>query len=804
MPPALGARRVIACQQCHHRKVRCDAARPRCANCARAGVSSCVYPPDPRQHRQHVQARLEERIRRLEAENSSLAGQVQESQSRRASDYSDHGRQQQPSGGLAQYQPQQSDVANQVIHLSLSAGGGRTYVGSTSGLFLANLLQPHTQQASAQQHQHGNGISAFPMAGGSLPLASGPHHANATSSPPILLNTLPAESLAREIKDAYAAHDHLIYPIVTLPALERAFDSVYTRSHDRYPNSDLLFDEFVVDMVLAIGTAQLSKLHWAGVSDAEVHYSRAMLKANAVLGTGGIASLQAILLICQYRMGTSSHDTTNSVWHLVGVAARTCYELGLHKSATYQQFRGDSDNSVSADESHSGCRERAEQLEARFNCFWSTVALDRVASLTLGRPLAMQLEDIDVDLMALQREDPFPETPAPANSVQSPIETRTLPLSTTERRTRGAIFTHIVKYRVICGKVLNALHRTTSDEHRAQTSHVDYIHIRDQLAQELQNWHAETRSSVLVSPSGRDHHTTAATPATPATPATTTSTSSRTESLSSFRSPEWFDLLFHNGNLMLFRPSPSIPSLSSSDTTTTTTARNNSIALQRTFDSSRAAIGLYASLHQTRKINYSWATLHSVFMAGLSYIYALRTHFQHARLQSSSSSSSSRSQQPQQQRGQKSMLEAAPSIIQVVNDTRACSKVLVAVSERWGPSTTRNCSEVFDKLSDAVVADVVEAQTQGGHGRGGRRHDTSAPGHDPRTESTSDSSAASSMFNMTVDNTLRDCYTDIQNLFYDTSQNEAIARLSQDWLFGIEEGAAATATAAAVAGHHRP
>ena len=40
---------------------------------------------------------------------------------------------------------------------------------------------------------------------------------------------------------------------------------------------------------------------------------------------------------------------------------------------------------------------------------------------------------------------------------------------------------------------------------------------------------------------------------------------------------------------------------------------------------------------------------------------------------------------------------------------------------------------------------------------------------------------------MTVDNTLRDCYTDIQNLFYDQSQNDAIARLSQEWLFGIEE-----------------
>jgi hypothetical protein len=254
---------------------------------------------------------------------------------------------------------------------------------------------------------------------------------------------------------------------------------------------------------------------------------------------------------------------------------------------------------------------------------------------------------------------------------------------------------------------------------------------------------------------------------------------------------------------MLFRPSPSIPD---------TTARNDSTALQRTFDSSRAAISLYANLHQSRKINYSWVTLHSVFMAGLSYIYAVRTHFQHAR-----------------QHQPKSLLQTAPSIIQVVNDTRACSKVLVAVSERW-ESATRNCAEVLDKLSDAVVTDIVESQTRVSSAQQPSRstsasasvyHDEEAMA-DAATPTAAGTAAqvtpASSsaffgasthsfiavndtqmqyhlgaqqhsddMFNMTVDNTLRDCYVDIQNLFHDQSQNDAIARLSQDWLFGIEE-----------------
>ena len=45
----------------------------------------------------------------------------------------------------------------------------------------------------------------------------------------------------------------------------------------------------------------------------------------------------------------------------------------------------------------------------------------------------------------------------------------------------------------------------------------------------------------------------------------------------------------------------------------------------------------------------------------------------------------------------------------IVNDTRAYSNVLVAVSERC--NAPKNCHEVFDRLSDAALADAVELYT---------------------------------------------------------------------------------------------
>ncbi|GKT42953.1 pyrimidine pathway regulatory protein 1 [Colletotrichum spaethianum] len=485
-------------------------------------------------------------------------------------------------------------------------------------------------------------------------------------------------------------------------------------------------------MTLAIGTAQVHKMNWNGIWDAEVHYNRAMTRLGDVLSRGGITALQALLLICQYRMGTTSHDTSTSVWHLIGVAARTCFELGLHKATTYappQARDGDEGDSAAWQ----------EEVETKRRCFWSVVSMDRIASLILGRPLAIQLEDIDVEL---------PHFDMPVSVLPSQHSLSTAPFGTPEWHLGTSIFVHIVRYRLICGKILNILHRSPG---ASRESTIVYEDSRSTLVEELRSWHAETTNLPLIQAD-----------------APIASLASR----SSFRSAEWYRLLYHNGVLMLFRPSPTLCD-----------ATGNSTVLQHMFDSSQEAINLYANLHRSRKINYSWVTLHSIFIAGLSYIYALRNHLQHLQNRNVSNTNAL-----------KATLRSTPTISQVVNDTRACSKVLVAVSERW--AMARNCSEVFDRLSDAVVADVVEAQT----GRASASSDSTYP-----VQSTCESEgqlqpsmemnmtdamygqANPTFVNMTVDETLRDCFGDLQNICYDQYHSDAIAQLSQDWLFGMGE-----------------
>lgn len=239
---------------------------------------------------------------------------------------------------------------------------------------------------------------------------------------------------------------------------------------------------------------------------------------------------------------------------------------------------------------------------------------------------------------------------------------------------------------------------------------------------------------------------------------------------SSFLSPEWYELLYYNTLLMLYRPSPSLSTIS---------ARSPAV-LQATFDASREAISRYALLHISQRINYTWITLHAVFMAGLSYIYAVGRHYRTRKANASANTVGS-------------TLSTDPTIIEVVNTCRSCSIVLVAVSERW--ATPRHCHQVFDRLSDAVLADVIAFFTQS--------TSTPAAPMNQATESRNtlqpnlntplspDDSvvvppmSTATYFPLGVDTALRDCFEDLQH-FHDAYGGDGpIRQLSQDWLHEI-------------------
>ncbi|KAK2739288.1 hypothetical protein FQN57_006623 [Myotisia sp. PD_48] len=737
-----------ACDRCHRRKSRCDKESPSCGSCIKAGIA-CSYTDRSKEptYRKEVVERLERRLRQSEATNRALAARLAAATQKKTQQngyIDDNGRinlsphlhadnmmygESQP----IKQEGENNEVTDEVSYLSLTAGGDRQFLGSASGVLFANLVRATVETSPvpiSTTAVHSSNVGSSPsssnpgrettMSGGRSGLSL-PPDARASNY------QLPPEPFARDLHHAYFEHDHLCYPFLHRPTALAAFEQIY--DDPSILNRDAL-SCFVFYMILAISSVDFHKFDWQTKPDADNFHSVALSRLNEVLQTGNFETLQAILLLCQYRMRSPLHDTSASMWHLVGVAARICIDQGLHREATYriQQTMSGIVPSLSSEDIRS---------EVKRRCFFCVMAMDRVVSSTLGRPVGIRLADTDVLL-------PNPDFDLEVN----PLDTSFRP--TTDTFSRTALFVHIVRYRFLIGKILGSLYsvrakNSTSDEASA-------LSIRESLVADLEQWRQETASLNL-----------------PAVDLSSTIPGDR----SSFRAHEWYELLYYNAILILYRPSPA---LSASSTMVP-------ILIQTIYNAAKQAITLYAHLHRSRRINYTWITLHAVFMAGLSYIYAVGRHF--------------RSKRRAAIGGPPAIsLDEDPSIIEIVNETRACSTVLVAVSERW--SAIRRSHEVFNRLSDAVLSDAVELLNDISPGRiatpmlpitapevtlpvslamSPSSLVTAHPGFEHWSSFTDTIPTAPQL---AVDSVLQDCFRDLQQM--PEYSYDPISQLSQDWL----------------------
>lgn len=318
---------------------------------------------------------------------------------------------------------------------------------------------------------------------------------------------------------------------------------------------------------------------------------------------------------------------------------------------------------------------------------------------------------------------------------------------------RIAIFLHITRYRLLCGNIIQALHNRgqktqRDDELREQ---------RDHFATDLDTWRQEAVET-----------------------AQSISTGNRIETTSCFTTPTWFEMIYHNAMLMLYRPSPTLE------------ISRDAVAVQAVFTSAQAAIAAYATLHRMGVLNHSWITLQALFMAGLSYVYAVTMHCQVRR-------------RPVHQE-RSGLLRNDPTMLEVVNDTRSCSNVLVAVSERW--KSLQRCVDVFNRLSDAILVDVIKFSSGSpGLGSGSAtalsssdasHHNTSTSDTVPGTVSTGIESSLiwnNTSFNqplgpsdmpsdpspLAIENEFRDSAFDLQQMYNQQQVDMSVYQLSQAW-----------------------
>ncbi|PHH59261.1 hypothetical protein CDD81_3518 [Ophiocordyceps australis] len=603
---------MVACEECYRRKTRCDGAQPRCGSCARRGVR-CVT-SNHRLIRQRRLQDLERRLQSLEKTGPSAlhgSGDLEQSLvSRRESS----GKQ---DAELSQQSPIAPTTASSAAESETRPSRGR-YLGASIGVGFVDMVE---------QAVLGSAEATTPEPTPTFEHVSDAYRKPLASSPVVPSSSqlrIPSKEVALRLVAAYFAHWHVTFPLLFRPSFQELVDQIYARSDSYREDASRAF---VFDAVLALGSAACNRFEWSP-KDTEAHFTRAMSRLETILEYRDLRSMQAYLLCCQYGIHASMRDTGEEMWELLGKAGRLCMELDLHQAMP---------RSVRGDVHLTGEIPVAIRQEMRVRCFWCYYSLERIVSVTLGRPLVPSDDDIATRLPLTQDDE----------QLQKPQESQQRPLLSP--------FVQHIQIR----RILSKAHRflNTSASSRSLPLAEKQV-IRRGLLGELEAWKNQIPQLGLE----------------------------RVEwwsSLSSFTSKSWYEAIYHNTVLFLYRPSPTFPYGSLER------PLDDEDGLRAMWESSRAAIAKYKVVLQARRLNYSWICLYTIFMAGLANLYSI------ARLAQRCSSDTT---------------SFLPPFIEAINDIRDCSNIMIAICERW--DDVRSSCQVYSRLSNSAVAELYKVHMQ--------------------------------------------------------------------------------------------
>ncbi|KAK7414560.1 hypothetical protein QQX98_006587 [Neonectria punicea] len=323
-------------------------------------------------------------------------------------------------------------------------------------------------------------------------------------------------------------------------------------------------------------------------------------------------SIESIQSLLSCAVYSIRSPAGGSLWRLSGAAIRYCVELGYHRSVN--RYRKQSNPLVA---------------EISKRCFWVAYDIDRVACFILGRPAGIPDDCIDAE-MPLDIDDENINT---LGLLQDPRSSNNEPPT----NMTGAI--HIIKLRRLWSKIGNSIYPTITN---ALTSHdVAQKTLIDKLAQELEEWH----SNIPQPPDSSD-----------------------LDPLSVFASREWFRLAYDHSILILYRywitHDPPVGEESGVEE-----------ALKICFDRARDLCLLYRRLFQSQSIQFTWGSLHILFLGGLTYLYCI---WKSARLRQSARK------------------------MEVINTCMACNTALVIIAERWSNASAYR--DIFELLSERTIS----------------------------------------------------------------------------------------------------
>ncbi|KAF1737346.1 Positive regulator of purine utilization [Beauveria bassiana] len=618
-------RNVSACNRCRLRKNRCDQKLPSCASCAKASVACVGYDPItkkeiPRSYVFYLETRVEQLEKLLSsngipyppAENLELCSRPSADTAPRDSGSANGAASEQALNNARNQSLTAKKEGQSPAMMNLVGTSKPKSLASASGVSFARVVFAAVQYSVSFQH----GPTERPAGGPATSMRDsffGLH-----TRPTIQPAPFPNREVGMRLVTLYFEHANPQIPILHRGEFMHMFEQAYANSPESLASKEL----YMLNMVFAIGcgvivgepvkteasgTVRIGTQQGKGQCEPEEYHASAIVHLESCLSFsgGGLEVLQAVLLLANFAL---LRPVPPGLWYITGVAVRLAVDLGLH----YEEG-GEAENSGpddTGDKQDSSARDRGRRQyvrDMRRRLWWCTYSFDRLVSTCVGRPFGVSDQVITTELPSVLDDDCI----TPTGFVD--------PLVDDERPSYKHVAHHYFRLRMLQSEILQVLQYNQAQIARQGNQVPCYPEMRNHVPSpflvkfdSFRSW----RSNI----DERLFHWKSSAP-------------TRQETGVAF-STEFLELNYWQAIIMLYRQSLSVPAMFegeyntshevNSPTAFTAELREDEDRIYlKVAEAGQKILRIYRQLHLSGLVSYTYLSTHHLFMAGISYLYAI-------------------------------------------------------------------------------------------------------------------------------------------------------------------------------------
>lgn len=501
------------------------------------------------------------------------------------------------------------------------------YLGSTSGVSFARVVFAAVQSSVSENKSTSDKAGVRP----SKPIAGNSNSAGGTTmrdsffglhtKPTIHPAPFPDREVGTALVNLYFEHANPQIPILHKVEFHRMFEQAYDPVNTQRGPKEL----YMLNMVFAIGSGiimgAMTKTETQNSAakpgegrmsskqaQPEEYHASAIVHLEACLNNsgGGLEELQAVLLLANFAL---LRPVPPGLWYIVGVAVRLAVDLGLHYEDGKDVDSGLKEKAGPQNELQLRERGRREFIrDLRRRLWWSTYSFDRLVSICVGRPFGISDQVITTEFPSLL-EDVY----------ITPEGFKEPPPDVVAQPTYKLVAHHYFRLRLLQSEILQVLQYQQAQGARASGQNIRNPYMHTSLPSPFLSKFESFRAwRIDIDKRLYEWKMTAPT---------------KQHTGVGF-STEFLDLNYWQAIVMLYRQSLSVPAMFEGEYNTSMDINSPNLpntelrededrVYLKVAEAGQKIMRLYRQLHLAGVLNYTYLATHHIFMAGISYLYAI-------------------------------------------------------------------------------------------------------------------------------------------------------------------------------------